>query len=546
MFDNRNIFDFRAVHSMSGGPHLSMVWQHSWDGADQGSGLVLGNDYTIQRQLRYPPEFGAFDIHEFNILDDGNTSLSVTYRSHMLPMDTLGRPGEQTAVLAGGFAEMDVNTGEVRRDWDSVDQIPLGDTVHFDASSPASPPPGWDYVHANSIDKNSDGNYIMSMRFTNSVYMISGADGHIMWRLGGRGNSDFEQDFVFSKQHDAKFLESNGTHHIISILNNASDEIFNEEDVSSALIVELETGTTPMTAKVLRRYNRPDGHLTRLRGNSQVLPNDNIFIGWSERGYISEHADDGEVLLSANFASARFSTYRAYKFDFTGRPSYPPALVASVWGTDESDLTTTFYVSWNGATDIAWWNFYAQASSLSHPVFIGSVPKRDFETLFVAKGFLDWVSVEAVTADGNVLGKSRVHRTDLPKHWVMAGFTGDRDKLRPHDPAALYAADGSVHKAAGQEEADSNGGGGDSPAVVHPAGGVDSKELSRIVHETYSTVSSIGGLFLFVLVVCLACVVCYGAWVLLRRRRRKGSYQHVPREDDLPEEELRLHNVPPE
>ena len=59
MFDNRNIFDFRAVHSMSGGPHLSMVWQQSWDGADQGSGLVLGNDYTIQRQLRYPPASAA-------------------------------------------------------------------------------------------------------------------------------------------------------------------------------------------------------------------------------------------------------------------------------------------------------------------------------------------------------------------------------------------------------------------------------------------------------------------------------------------------------
>lgn len=438
MFENRNVFDFKAVHSIEGGPHLSLVWQHAWDGSDLGYGIILDNSYAIQKKFTFPDEFGAFDIHEFSTLDDGKTCLAISYRGHLAYMDDLGRPGEVTGAMSGGFVEIDVASGELIRDWDSFDQISLDETVAYSSlSMPQGLPYGWDYVHANSVDKNSDGNYIMSMRFTNTIYMISGEDGRIMWRLGGK-KSDFVQDFTFSKQHDAKFIESNGTHHVISILNNASDEYSNDETVSSALIVELETGTTPMTARVLRRYNRPDGKLTRLRGNAQLLRNNNIFAGWSERGYLSEHAEDGEVLLIANFASFRFSTYRAYKFEFTGRPSSPPDLVSRVSGADATHLTTTFYVSWNGATDVAWWNFYAQASDTGHAVFVGSVPKRDFETMYIANGYLDWTSVEAVDGQGKVLGVSQVHRSEIPAHWEMAGFDGNVEELRPNDPAAAH------------------------------------------------------------------------------------------------------------
>lgn len=544
---------------MAGGPHLSLIWQHTWDGSDKGSGVILGNDYEIQKQLLYPGAFGAFDIHEFHILDDGNTSLSVTYRSHKLPMGDFGRPKEQTSVLAGGFAEMDVHTGDVIYDWDSVDQIPLRETVHFGPGSPPSGPPGWDYVHANSIDKNSDGNYIMSMRFTNTVYMISGENGRIMWRLRGTGKSDFDQDFTFSKQHDAKFLESNGTHHVISLLNNASDEGYNDENVSSALIIELETSTTPKTARVLRRYNRPDGKLTRLRGNAQVLPNKNIFIGWSERGYFSEHAEDGELLLTANFASSRFSTYRAYKSEFIGRPRAPPALVASVSGTDEKDLTTTFHVSWNGATDIAWWNLYARAESHAHPVLITSIPKHDFETMYIAKGYLDWVSAEAVDKDGNVLRSSDVHRSETPRNWGAVGFSGNIANLKPHDPAMLYSLDGSGLKeevpdeeadvepdAETDKEADEEANKDESApsSDLQSPGEADSKELSRITHETYSVVSKTNGLYLFIMAVLIIGGICAGGYLLFCRRRSRSPYRKLPRSDDFGDERVRLHAFP--
>lgn len=282
MFDNRNVFDFKAVHSIGDEPHLSLVWQHSWDNEDQGHGVILKNNYEIQKKLPFREDLGAFDIHEFNILDDGKTGLAMTYREQEISLEDFGRPEERTAILSGGFVRLDLNTADILFEWDSLNQVPLHESVHYGPDSPPEGRPGWDYVHANSVDMNAAGDYIVSFRFTNTIYLISGADGRILWRLGGQGHhSDFVQDFTFSKQHDIKFVESNGTHHIISFLNNASDEDTNDEPVSSALIVELDTGAQPMTAKAIRRYNRPDGGLTRLRGNAQLLPNNNLFV-WLE------------------------------------------------------------------------------------------------------------------------------------------------------------------------------------------------------------------------------------------------------------------------
>ncbi|KNG87975.1 hypothetical protein ANOM_004562 [Aspergillus nomiae NRRL 13137] len=536
MFDNRNVFDFKVVNSIGDKPHLSLVWQIAYDHSDNGYGVVLDNAYDIQKKVPMPEEYGAFDIHEFNILDDGKTAMAITYREHEIALDTQDRPGEHTYVLSGGFVQIDLSSEKINYVWDGVDKVALSESVTVNQETPPVGPPGWDYVHLNSIDKNDDGDYIISYRFTNTIYMVSGKDGNIMWRLGGQ-YTDFEQDFTFSKQHDAKFIESNGTHHVISLLNNASDELSNDEDVSSALFIELDTSTSPKTAKVIRRYNRPDGGLTRLRGNTQLLPNNNVFVGWSERGYISEFSPEGDTLLTANFASSRYSTYRAYKFEFTGRPSAPPDLVASVWGTDQTDLSTTFYVSWNGATDIAGWNFYARAAKNGHPILVGNATKTDFETMFIARGYLDWVTAEAVDREGRVLGASRVQRSKIPDNWAAAGFKGDLKTLKPDDPKAPKSnANGQT---IGDEEAD-NINKNNNLQFPH-ADDADVKQIAQLAQETYDLVRNVSGIFVLIVLCGIVSGIAASIYLLIRRRRTQ-PYKNVP-SDDIPDEEIRLHSV---
>ncbi|KAJ5949048.1 hypothetical protein N7454_000632 [Penicillium verhagenii] len=528
MFDNRNVFDFKTV-TLNNETYISCILQYSYDGRERGFGMILDQNYEIYRKIPLRRDFGSFDIHEFRVLDNGESALVTVYLSEEITLEAYGRPEEKTWLEYGGFAELDIDTADVLYHWNTFAEVSLAETVHYDPGSRVEALPGWDYVHINSVDKNDNGDYLVSLRFTNTIYLISGQSGTIMWRLRGQGESDFVQDFVFSKQHDAKFLESSGTRHVISFLNNASDEDRSDEEISSALIVELETGTTPMTARVLNRYNRPDRSLTRLRGNDQQLANKNMFVCWSQGGYISEFSPEGEVLMTARFTSDRFSSYRAYKSEFTGRPNAPPDLVASVYGSDETNLVTTMHVSWNGATDVAMWRFYAQASEFESPVFIGNVSRYDFESMFIASGYMDWVSAEAIHYDGHVMGTSKVHRTQVPD-WKTAGYSAYAGRPRPQDPSKLAPAQGGIssNKVSDPSRLESQGDTADTEA----------RKTIQMLSSSYATVRRIGGLFALILL--LAVMSGIMASYLLIRGWRVRLYNRIPLEEGHPEEEDRL------
>ena len=134
------------------------------------------------------------------------------------------------------------------------------------------------------------GDYLVSMRYTSTIYKVSGRDGSVTWRLGGK-KSDFIQDFNFSSQHHASFYEYNDTVTIISFLDNASDEQNRQpatSRTSSIKVVALHENATPKRAELLQQFDRPDGLLTKVRGSAQRLPNKGFFAGWSDDGYVSE------------------------------------------------------------------------------------------------------------------------------------------------------------------------------------------------------------------------------------------------------------------
>ena len=271
----------------------------------------------------------------------------------------------------------------------------------------------------NSVDKNAEGDYLISARYTSCIYKISGKDGSIIWRLGGP-ESDFELvGFNFSSQHHARFWKENGTTSIVSFLNNASDRSKSNNQTanwSSAFLVTLDT--TAMKATLTRSWDRPDQKLTRLRGAVQILPNTNVFVSWSDNGYTSEFSMDGELIQEAQFASKRFVDYRAYKFNFTARPVELPVLKALVYGASNSTITTAIYVSWNGATEVKSWRFYGiEDSSGRNPLLLGTAAKTGFETVLVVAGHVRWTFAEGVAANGKVLGRSTLQEGSVMFNW---------------------------------------------------------------------------------------------------------------------------------
>ena len=294
--------------------------------------------------------------------------------------------------------------------------------------------------HMNSIDKNSAGDYVISSRFTDTIFKISGTTGQIEWRLEGSGKmSDFvhEQNFNFSRQHDAQWRECNSDREIISFLDNASDGSTNTSLYSSVLMVELDKRSIPWIARVLKRWIRQDKHLSHLRGNAQFLGNGNIFSCWSDNSYLTEHSPNGDLLITAAFRSERFVTYRGYKFNFFSTPKDPPVLQASVYSISPERSTTVSYVSWNGATEVSSWSLYEVSNTTGSAVRLVSKPRTGFETSIHVDGYARFVYAEAHAANGKLLGRTPTYQVEPPREWKSSGALGEGP--REYDRSSTYS-----------------------------------------------------------------------------------------------------------
>ena len=228
-------------------------------------------------------------------------------------------------------------------------------------------------------------------------------------------------NFNFSSQHDARFRDGNDTTTVISFFNNAANGTRNSTAAySSALVVALDTSPSFMVATVLKQWDRPDHGLTYIRGNVQILPNDNAFVCWSKDAYLSEFTTDGQCILEAKLTARGFASYRAYKSNFTGVPDSKPALKTIAFGTSCDSMTTVAYVSWNGATEVVSWKFHSSTEPSTGFSFIGNTSRIGFETMYVSAGYRPWIFAEAVDIDGRSLGNSSVEKAAAPSPWNPA------------------------------------------------------------------------------------------------------------------------------
>lgn len=292
-----------------------------------------------------------------------------------------------------------------------------------------------------------DGDYIVSMRHTNTVYKISYIDGSIVWRLGGtKSDFTFQGTSAFSRQHHARVRSQNETHIVITLFDNAIGTGWNEFATSKrsrGLVLELDTEA--MTARAIAEYDHPDQKLTKARGSFQTLPNGHPLICWADDSHISEHAPDGRLVMRAKLLP-NLGTYRAFKYPWVGRPTQPPDMVAQAM-FDGTRVLTRVYMSWNGATEVESWRVY-EIDENEQSRLIGTQERQGFETGFTYKGFARSVVAEAFDDQQQSLGKSAIFHTIPPtKAGVESGIwhnsETDESSQTTSDEASTSDSDGS-------------------------------------------------------------------------------------------------------
>ena len=171
--------------------------------------------------------------------------------------------------------------------------------------------------------------------------------------------------------------------------------------VSRGLVIRLDRRARRVS--LVRSFTHPDRVKSPSKGNLQLLAGGHAFAGWGGKNpRLSEFAADGSLLFDEIFVSPKSSSYRAYRFAWSGHPTDRPALAATTAGA-----TTTVYASWNGATEVARWRVLsgtAPSSLRAGP----TAARTDFETAIPLGGAAKLVQVEALDRSGKVIGRSRV------------------------------------------------------------------------------------------------------------------------------------------
>lgn len=196
-----------------------------------------------------------------------------------------------------------------------------------------------------------------------------------------------------------------------------------------------------MTAHIITRYESHDHRRSLSQGSVQFTQHNTTFIGWGNRPFVTEHDVNGTLLYCAQF-SGQVESYRAWKFQWTGRPKTRPKVLG--YARDASSLLYA-YVSWNGATEVAEWALYTSGETAHGPwKFAGRVKKQGFETFvdftelshgnceaeILPVPFRPFVYAEALDASGAVLGTSAVAETFIPDKYTAELYDCDETKCQ--------------------------------------------------------------------------------------------------------------------
>lgn len=315
------------------------------------------------------------------------------------------------------FQEIEIETGNLIFQWRASDNVPLTDSYKDRGGDGKTKETSYDFFHLNSIEKDSNGNYLISSRHMHTIYYLN-RTGNIIWTLGGRHSdfADLSDGYAsdFRWQHHARWHEN----HTMSLFDNNGNNVFHSRsEHSRGMTISLDL--KKMTVELQNTYVHPDKILAISQGSMHVIPqNGHVLVGWGNTPAYTEFTADGEVLCNMYFGALIFSeildlgwvkSYRAFKSPWIGKPKAPPNIAAK--GGE-------VHVSWNGATEVAGWRLQsAEAPDAADMDFfvIEELPKSGFETTFLYDGIEDhFVRAIALDAAGNVLGMTNVIDTFSP------------------------------------------------------------------------------------------------------------------------------------
>lgn len=152
MLQHRHAFDFKATR-WNDSDHLtfalgtSPITELPAGPDDQQLGVITDFTYEIQDKVDVNSNLTIFDIHEFNIIDNGKIALMTTTKVQLRNVSEFGVEGlKEKRVANKGFQEIEVATRHINFEWDALENgVSLAESYHVaELEDPSRP--YWDFL----------------------------------------------------------------------------------------------------------------------------------------------------------------------------------------------------------------------------------------------------------------------------------------------------------------------------------------------------------------------------------------------------------------
>jgi len=253
------------------------------------------------------------DNHDFLALSNGNYVL-FAYDEQPYAMDTVVTGGDPNATVEGLIIqELDPNHNVVF-EWKSWDHFHVTDNAYMSPWTGAN----LNFIHANAIDIDFDGHFLVSCRGLDEITKIHRTTGEVIWRWGGSKNEfTFVNDYPFTHQHSIRSL--GGNRYLLYDNGNYSSLYTGTDNFSRA--VEYVLDTNLMKATKVWEFVHPDSLYTPSIGGVQRLPNGNTLINFGNLqllnmgSIVTEVDTNNQIVFQLEYDDGG-NLYRAQKFDW--------------------------------------------------------------------------------------------------------------------------------------------------------------------------------------------------------------------------------------
>ena len=357
------------VHTIKGKRYMVF-----WEGErsrmhGNGNCLVFDESYNLVYNVTAKglPSNPLADMHEVKLTDEATAVFTVYWTE---PVNcTIGGKKLRGVTRESGFQEVDLKTNKVLFQWSASDHFNVTNSfIPYTYAQPGCHR-GMDFSHINSVEKTSDGNYLVSSRHMSLVTLIDGRDGHPIWILGGKLNQfrDLSDGRAtnFGWQHDARLSKDQKQ---LTLFDNHGENDLDDPGLLADSCkpgecksrgLHLEINTDDMTVRLVQEYYHPGNINAKAMGGYQTLENGNALVAWGYNPGFVEYKPDGTPVMNVqrgeigNGFLLDMAAYRVSKHNWVGRPKWPPSVaIDSTIGTTKN---ATIHVSWNGATEVAQW-----------------------------------------------------------------------------------------------------------------------------------------------------------------------------------------------